>query len=140
MALELDDTIIKEFKDHSNAILDTLNNMYVKDTLGRVHKRFGKRTSLMFLVTSRPNVDGNIISVGHMSQHGSFIAAYNKYPEVSDYIKNNMAAILSTIYDEYKLKHPKNRVLYLRYNRKIGVLEMFRTSGCVLTSRVYSEN
>lgn len=138
-ALNFDSTKLRDFKDHSKTILNKLNDLSVKDTLGRTHKPYSRRTSLMYLVTRCPDTKVIVVSVGHMSRAGSYIPAYNKFTEINDYIKNDMGTIFGTLHDEYTLKNPSRRVLYLRYNSKYDTLEMFNSGNCVLSSRVFSD-
>jgi ribosome biogenesis protein Nip4 len=135
--MEITNNDLSNFKTHSAQILDKVNSVKAKDTLGRTGHKYGKRTSVMYFVMRKDNKIA--ISVGHMSKGGSFIPTYNQLDDVSQYVRQNMITLFSTFHKEYTKNNPTKNVLYIRHNVKRNIVEMFNTSGCTIASRVFQE-
>jgi hypothetical protein len=63
---------------------------------------------------------------------------YNNYPEIKQYVLDNMSGLFGTFHDTYTTQNPGKRVLYVRHNVSKDVLEMFSSGNCVLVSKVFS--
>ena len=135
--MEFDNNTITDFKIHSAEVLKKINDIQGKDTLGKSSKRFGIRSSVMYLVTKKPNTENYIISIGHMSKGGSYIPTYNNYPEIKKYVLDNTVDLFTTFLDTYTSLNPMKRVLYIRHNAKKDIISMFSSGNCGISSKVF---
>ena len=136
--MQFDSLTLTDFKEHSKEVLNKINNIQSKDTLGKSGKRFGKRSSVMYLVTKKCDTEDYVISVGHISKAGSFIPTYNNIPEIRKYVLDNTIELFKEFHNTYIAQNPTKRVLYIRHNIHNDVIEMFSSGNCVLTSKVFS--
>lgn len=87
------------------------------------------------------------INFGHTSQGGSFEAVYDGFGSVFDYkLDNGLDQQFRQILHRYCSldfdddKRGGKRTIFIRYNDRKNILEIFRTAGFTLKDKFYSSN
>lgn len=124
--MQIEQEVINDLKLHFNITLSKINYDVVSSR---------KRCSVIYRLSDNAGIFN--ISVGAMSKAGSYLACYDQNADVKDYVSNiDTKELFQKVFDKFKIDYPNRSVLYVRYNAKKDLVEMFYSSNGHIKSKV----